>query len=240
MVVEICANSYQSASNALKAGADRIELCSELAVGGVTPSHGLISKVIEEIEIDVNVLVRPRSGDFNFSDEEFDIMKRDVVFCKNSGCTGIVSGILTKNNEVDLLRTKELIDLAAPLSFTFHRAFDWVENPMKAIEDLIDLGVDRILTSGQASKASEGLLLLRNLKEVAADQLILMPGGGINEKNILEFKKEGFKEIHFSATIEHKTIEIPKVTMNSDRLFDETILTISDLKKIERLIAIVK
>ncbi len=240
MNVEICANSYKSAFNALIAGADRIELCSELAVGGITPSYGLIQKVKKELDIAVNVLIRPRSGDFTFSDDEFDVMKRDIQFCKDLGCSGIVSGILTKDAKIDIARTKELVALAKPLSFTFHRAFDWVINPVEAVHELIEMGVDRILTSGQASSAVHGLELLSNLKKASSDKIIIMPGGGISEKNIEQFKKEKFKEIHFSATTLHKTIEAPEVSMNSDRFFDETQIAYSDLKKLEKLIALVK
>jgi len=240
MIIEVCANSYKSASNALRAGADRIELCSELAVGGITPSHGLIQKVVEELAIKVNVLVRPRSGDFTFSDEEFDVMKRDIAFCRRIGCNGIVSGVLTKDRKIDVVRTKELINAAAPLSFTFHRAFDWVLHPEKAMQDLIELGVDRILTSGQASNALQGIILLKNLQSLADNQLLLMPGGGVNEKNIVQFKEEGFKEIHFSATTLQQTIEVPEVKMNSARFFNETEITISDFRKIKRLISLVK
>jgi len=240
MTVEICANSYRSALNALQAGADRIELCSELALGGITPSHGLIQKVVEELSIDANILVRPRSGDFTFSDDEFDVMKRDIRFCRDIGCNGVVSGILTKNHRIDIARTKELIDLAKPMSFTFHRAFDWVDNPLEAVQELMEIGVDRILTSGQESTAFDGITLLTNLKKIGDTKIIIMPGGGVNESNIVHFKNEGFKEIHFSATKLHKRIEAPRVSMNSNRFFDETQLAISDQGTIEHLITLVK
>jgi copper homeostasis protein len=240
MIVEICANSYESASNALKAGADRIELCSELALGGITPSHGLIQKVVEELSIDVNVLVRPRSGDFNFSDDEFDVMKRDIKFCKDVGCHGIVSGILKPDNTIDIERTKELIELAKPLSFTFHRAFDWVSDPKMAIQKLIEIGVNRILTSGQKSSALDGITLLTSLMKTTNERIIIMPGAGVNQHNIIQFKDVGFKEIHFSGTKLHKRIEVPNVSMNSQRFFDETQLAISDLNTIKHLIALVK
>ncbi len=240
MIVEICANSYESASNAMHAGADRIELCSELALGGITPSYGLIQKVVEELSINVNILIRPRSGDFTFSDDEFDVIKRDVCFCKDIGCNGIVSGVLTKNGSIDIARTKELVDLAKPMSFTFHRAFDWVDNPQKAIQELIEIGVDRILSSGQQSNAFEGISLLTDLKNLADGRIIIMPGGGINELNIVKFKNEEFKEIHFSATKLHKRMEAPRVSMNSNRFFDETQLPISNQDTIEHLINLVK
>ena len=132
MIIEVCTNSYESALNAQKAGADRIELCSELAVGGITPSHGLIQKVIEDLSININVLIRPRSGDFTFSTTEFEVIKKDIQWCKELGCNGIVSGVLNADNTVDIKRTKELVDLAKPLSFSFHRAFDWVKDPLTA------------------------------------------------------------------------------------------------------------
>lgn len=131
MVVEICANSYQSALNAQNAGAKRIELCSELASGGITPSYGLLKQVIDTLSLSVYVLIRPRSGNFNYSEEEFDVMKQDIQLCKNLGYQGIVSGVLNKDNTIDIERTKELIELSKPLEFTFHRAFDCVKTQKK-------------------------------------------------------------------------------------------------------------
>ena len=125
MKLEICANSYQSASNAEKAGAHRIELCAELAVGGITPSYGLLKKVMHDLTIPVHVLIRPRSGDFTYSDAEFQIMKENILICKELGVTGIVSGVLKLDNTIDIERTKELVAVAKPMNFTFHRAFDW-------------------------------------------------------------------------------------------------------------------
>jgi len=240
MIVEVCANSYESALNAEKAGADRIELCSELAVGGITPSHGLLQKATKELSIPIHVLIRPRAGDFTFSEAEFDIMKRDIEYCKELGCNGIVSGVLYDNNTIDIERTRELVELTKPLSFTFHRAFDWVGNPLQAITQLTAIDVHRILTSGQESSAEKGLETLKKMKAIAGEKMIILPGGGINLTNILQFKNAEFKEIHFSATKLVKTIDMPKVPMNSHRFFDETQLVISDVSKIEQLIALVK
>ena len=240
MKVEICANSYESAINAEKAGADRIELCTELAVGGITPSYGLIKKVIEDISIPVNVLIRPRSGDFSYSDAEFDIMKRDILFCKEQGCNGIVSGVLKIDNTIDVLRTKELIEFSTPLSFTFHRAFDWVDNPQKAAETLVELGIQRVLTSGQEISAVSGIRLLKKLHQQSGDRLIILPGGGINKENILKFKSAGFKEVHFSATKLNRTLKAIKISMHSDHFFDETQIAISDFNKIKKIINLVK
>lgn len=228
MKVEICANSYQSAMNAEKAGAHRIELCSELAVGGITPSYGLLKKVIQNISIPVHVLIRPRNGDFTYSNEEFEIMKLDIEFCKQIGCDGIVSGVLNSDNSLDSKRTKELIELSKPLNFTFHRAFDVVENPKETLRELNEMGVQRILTSGQKEKAIEGIHLLKELQNIAHNKLIIMPGSGINSKNCNQFKTAGFKEIHTSAS---------KVIDNkSDSYFGNSKQTVSDRSVIKEIL----
>lgn len=234
MIVEICANSLESAINAEKAGAHRIELCTELAVGGITPSYGLLKKVMDTITIPVHVLIRPRSGDFTYSDEEFNIMKQDILLSKQLGCAGIVSGILHADNSIDIERTKALVALSKPLSFTFHRAFDWVNTPLEAMNKLTVIGVDRVLTSGQKASAEKGIQLLKNLKE--RDTITILPGGGINIQNIDLFKKIGFDEVHLSAASQHQTTVVPKVSMNSLKLFDETKIVRSDVKKIKEIL----
>tara|TARA_R110002072_G_scaffold40056_1_gene114092 strand:- start:3850 stop:4551 length:702 start_codon:yes stop_codon:yes gene_type:complete len=231
MVLEICANSYQSAINAQNSGADRIELCSELSVGGVTPSYGLLKKISEEITIPVNVLLRPRSGDFCYTDDEFEQMKIDMQLCKELGFNGIVSGVLNSDNSIDIKRTKELIQLSKPLSFTFHRAFDCISDPKKSIEILINLKVDRILTSGLQEKAENGIQLLIDLQKIAKDKLIILPGSGINPRNAHVFKEAGFKEIHTSAT---------KEIRNSNVFFDSTKQTVSDTKTIQKILKVIK
>ena len=198
MILEVCANSYESALNAQKGGAQRIELCEDLAVGGLTPNFELSKKVISELNIPVFILIRPRDGDFNYSGEEFKQIKKDVILFKELGCKGIVSGILTKDNNIDISRTRELIELSKPLEFTFHRAFDELLNPIQALHQLIKLKADRILTSGQAETAVKGLDLLKELINIAENKIIIMPGSGVNINNILEFKKIGSKEIHGS------------------------------------------
>lgn len=240
MIIEICANSYQSAINAERAGADRIELCSELAVGGITPSYGLIKKVKQELKIPVHVLIRPRSGDFTYSDSEFEIIAQDIEICKRLGCEGVVSGVLNIDNTINVEKTRELVELARLMNFTFHRAFDWVLNPLVGLEQLIELGVDCILTSGQESGAIKGLELLKDLKDQAFDKIKIMPGAGINSDNILTFKNADFKQIHFSATSLDKTQDKVKVSMNSKRFFDETIIATSDLDKISEMISLVR
>ncbi len=237
MYIEICANSYQSAINAEKAGAHRIELCSELAVGGITPSYGLIKKVVHKLTIPIHVLIRPRSGDFCFSDDEFEIMKENILLCKELGIKGIVSGILHQDNTIDLKRTEELIQLSEPMSFTFHRAFDWVSNPDQSLKDLEKIGVNRILTSGQKSSAVKGIKDL--YKWNTTSNIGILPGGGINAETILQFQEKGFPEVHLSATQLIKTIETPTISMHSSKHFDETSIAISNIQKIKDCIDII-
>lgn len=226
MKLEICANSYQSAKNAQEAGAHRIELCQELSVGGITPSYGLLKKVIEELDIPVFVLIRPRSGNFVYSDDEFQIMKTDIQLCKDLGCKGIVSGVLKPDNKLDVERTKVLIELSKPLPFTFHRAFDEVNNPKESLEQLIDLGVDRVLTSGQESSAEKGLELIQELHRISNNRIMILAGGGINSKNVELFKEADLSEIHASAS---------SIKKDDDGMFSVS-MTFSDPIKIKAIL----
>jgi len=236
MKVEICANSYQSAINAEKAGADRIELCSELAIGGITPSYGVLKKVMNALTIPVHVLIRPRSGDFTFSDVEFEIIKENILLCKELGVTGIVSGVLHLDNTIDFERTKELVALSKPMNFTFHRAFDWTQNPLEALKNLEEIGVVRILTSGQETSSEKGInnLVAWNM----STNITIMPGGGINKNNVQLFQENGFQEIHLSATKQTQTINKPSISMNSSKHFDETQIAVSDIQQIKNCIEI--
>ena len=226
MKLEICANSYQSAKNAQEAGAHRIELCQELSVGGITPSYGLLKQVTDKLPIPVFVLIRPRSGNFVYTDEEFNIMKQDIQLSKKLGCSGIVSGVLNNDNTIDIERTKELIELSKPLEFTFHRAFDCVKNSFETLEQLIELDVDRVLTSGQETSAEKGLELLKQLEEQAKDRITILPGSGINPSNVSLFKEAGFNEIHASAS---------SIINTDNSLFSEP-LTYSDPEKIKAIL----
>lgn len=235
MKLEICANSFQSAINAQIAGADRIELCTELALGGITPSHGLIEKVVSELDIEVYVLIRPRSGNFTYTDEEFDVMKRDIEFCKRIGCQGIVSGILMKDNSIDIKRTEQLLKLSSPLDFTFHRAFDLIPNAVEGLQQLMDIGVPRILSSGQQPSAEQGLPLLKKLLQLSQSKISIMPGAGISANNAHLFKEAGFREIHCSASSVMKNDYAPKLPMSSRQAFDESGTTVSDIEKIKKI-----
>ena len=203
MIIEVCADSYEYAEKAEKAGADRIELCKHLHLDGLTPNYKTAKITIENLNIPVFVLIRPRHGDFNYSEKEFELMKADIVKFKEMGCKGIVSGILNNDNTIDIKRTNELVNLSRPLEFTFHRAFDVVTDPLKELEKLIQLGVDRVLTSGKKQKAVKGIELLKELKKNAKDKIIIMPGSGINKLNIMNFRS--FNEIHGSFKDEINT-----------------------------------
>ena len=232
MLLEICANSYQSAENAQISGANRVELCIDLSNDGITPSDSLLKKVAKKITIPVFVLIRPRSGNFIYSEIEFEIMKQNIILCKNLGYNGIVSGVLNQDNSIDINRTKELIELSHPMSFTFHRAFDCINKPKEAISQLIEMGADRVLTSGQQKRAEDGIKLLKELKEIGGEKIIILVGGGINSNNAKIFKNEGFEEIHASASI-----DIEQTRDNSS--FGLSPYTVSSVKKIKGILNVI-
>ena len=196
MIIEVCAESYEYALKAERAGADRIELCKDLYLDGLTPDYESAKKTIDKLNIPVFILIRPREGNFIYSNEEFELMKSDIVKFKEMGCKGIVAGVLNNDNSVDIERTKELTELSRPLEFTFHRAFDIVSKPLDEIENLIGIGVNRVLTSGQKEKAIDGLVLLEQLKRISNNRILIMPGSGISKNNLKDF--ELFGEVHGS------------------------------------------
>ena len=204
MIIEVCANSYESAINSEQGGADRIELCKDLHLDGLTPDYQTAKNTIEKLNIPVFILIRPRKGDFVYSNEEFELMKRDILKFKEIGCKGIVSGILNDDKTIDIERTKELVKLSRPLEFTFHRAFDVVNNPLNEIEELIKIGIERVLTSGQKDKAIDGLVLLEKLNSISDKRIIIMPGSGISKNNLKSF--DLFREIHGSFKNEINSI----------------------------------
>ncbi len=199
MTVEVCVTSLESALIAQRAGAHRIELCAELSLGGITPSYGLIKTVREALDIPVHVLIRPRSGDFTYSDREFRAMLEDIDACKSLGVDGIVTGILDPQFKVDWDRTGVLLKRSKGCFFTFHRAFDWVSEPEETFLSLQRMGVDTILTSGGAPTAEEGLEILKSVLALSKT-CVVMPGGGIREHNAPLFKKEGFRALHLSGS----------------------------------------
>ncbi len=201
VIAEICIDSIEGVRAAREAGAARVELCSALLEGGLTPSYGMVEKAVEVSgPVGVQVMIRPRGGDFLYSDDEFEAMKADIVALRKLGVDGFVFGILTAGGDVDRSRTRELIELCRPASVTFHRAFDMARDPISALDSLIELGVDRLLTSGQAPGVVEGSRLICKLIDRAAGRLIIMPGGDIGTRNVDRIINEtGAREIHFAA-----------------------------------------
>ncbi|MEP7164177.1 MAG: copper homeostasis protein CutC [Ferruginibacter sp.] len=200
--LEVIGFNIESCIAAQLAGADRIELCDNPGDGGTTPSYGFIKAATQELHIDLFPIIRPRGGDFLYSDDEFEIMKTDVEVCKQLGCEGIVIGMLKSDGTVDKERCSILAELVYPLSITFHRAFDRTVDPVKAMEDIIEIGCERILTSGQKQNALDGADLIKKLIEQSNNRIIIMPGSGVRSDNIAELaKRTGAREFHTSARI---------------------------------------
>ena len=203
LIAEICIDSVEGAIAAEQAGANRVELCANLMEGGTTPSLGLMETTIARTKLPVQVMIRPRGGDFLYSEIEVEMMLRDIAAAKAARAGGVVFGCLTPDGKVDGKLTERLIAAARPLSVTFYRAFDVSRDPVEALQTLIGLGIDRLLTSGQEPSVLEGAPLIRRLIELAAGRLIVMPGGGITARNVARCVQEtGASEIHFAALSE--------------------------------------
>jgi copper homeostasis protein len=234
--VEICVDSVESAIVAQTAGASRVELCDNLTEGGTTPSYGTICSARKNLDIGLNVIVRPRGGDFLYSDLDYDIMRRDIDICGESGADGIVVGVLRTDGTIDVERTAKLVELAHPMEVTFHRAYDMIRDPFSGLEDVIDSGAKRILTSGQKNRVPEGSELIRQLVYRAHNRIIIMPGGGINLSNIeklartteaCEFHFTGRKTIETSMTYCKEGISMgghPGIPEFSRKVADENII----------------
>ena len=200
LLLEVCLESVADVLAAQEGGADRVELCGDLVEGGTTPSVGAVRLAKERASIPVMAMIRPRGGDFLYSDLEFDVMLRDVGAAKEAGADGVVFGVLTADGDLDGERMARLVAAAHPMGVTCHRAFDMTRDPGEALETLIELGVDRVLTSGQERSVPEGLALIGELVQQAGDRIIVMPGAGIEEDNIREVaERTGAKELHFAA-----------------------------------------
>lgn len=210
--LEVIAFNIESCIAAQEAGADRIELCASPFEGGTTPSYAFIEAARKVLPIDLYVMIRPRGGDFLYTKEDVNIMKNDIAICKELGVDGIVFGILTSDGKVDKQKCKNLVELAYPMYCTFHRAFDRVANPKESLEDLIDMGFERILTSGLRPTAMEGADIISSLIKQAEGRIIIMPGSGISSENILELAGiTGAGEFHTSA----RKLSTPKTSYNN-------------------------
>jgi copper homeostasis protein len=205
-VLEIATSDFETTKSAVKGGADRIELCANLNEGGTTPCYGTIYQCRERFDVLLYPIIRPRGGDFLYTDDEYEIMLHDVKLCKQLGCDGIVIGLLNKDGAIDKKRTAALIEIAYPMGVTFHRAFDRCRNPLEAMEHLIEIGCERILTSGQQPTVNEGMELITELTKIADHRIIIMPGSGVRLGNIkLLAEKTGCKEFHSSLRSRTKT-----------------------------------
>lgn len=198
--LESCCTDVEQIRRAQEAGARRIELCEKLAVGGVTPSAELLKAAISVAKVPVNVLVRPRGGDFVFSAAEADTMLRDIELCREAGAAAVVIGALDSRGDVDMPLMRRLCDAASGMSVTFHRAFDVCADPLAAFEDVLALGCDRLLTSGHESDAFKGRFFIAELVERAAERIIVMPGCGVRRSNIARIAADtGAVEFHASS-----------------------------------------
>jgi len=198
-MIEICLDSPQAALLAQQYGAKRVELCANLLEGGTTPSWGCIKATRKAIDIDLFVLIRPRGGDFYYNAYEIEQMKYNIETCHALGVDGVVLGALDLEGSIDLKTIKVLVELARPMQLTFHRAFDRCKAPFEALEELISLGFDRILTSGQAPKVDQGLTLLEQLIQKAKGRITILPGSGVGPQNVTKLKAIGATEFHFTA-----------------------------------------
>ena len=233
-MLEICCFSLESCLTAQKAGANRVELCGGMFEGGTTPSAGLIRLARQNLNIKLYVMIRPRGGDFCYSDSEFEVMKADILTAKNCGADGVVFGILNPDGSVDKTRTSELVNLTKPLKVTFHRAFDVAENPFQALEDIIACGCERILTSGQKNTAIEGIDLLKTLVKKSQNRIEIMAGSGVNAQNAQQFLNIGVHALHLTGKgiQESKmTFRKPDLSMTNSSLSSEYEVYEADLEK---------
>jgi copper homeostasis protein len=230
-VLEVCAFNIQSCLVAERIGAARVELCADPLQGGTTPAYGVIKQARERLSIRLYPIIRPREGDFFYDADEFSIIKKDIQLCKEIGCDGISTGLQLQNGEVDTERLKKIVEWAYPMGVTFHRAFDTTPDAFKALEDIIDCGCERILTSGQKKAAAEATDMLAKLIRVAQDRVIIMPGGGIRAHNIEKLKGTGAKEFHTSARVAPQP---PSIDIN---LFDPGSFYIADEQELRKVMA---
>ena len=238
---EICSGSLQSALNAQEAGAHRVELCSALSLGGLTPSYGFIELARKRLNIDVNVLIRPRQGDFLYDSDEVAVMIRDIIACAQMGVDGVVIGALDPFGNVDVDACRAMVAVAKHhgMSVTFHRAIDRACNIMAALEDVISVGADRVLSSGGKPTSLEGLETLARMNAAAAGRVIIMPGGGVNAENIRQILEgTGAQEIHFSGsqTIQSEMVYREGVSFTPDSLGGDFTRTESSAEKIRQMI----
>lgn len=236
--IEACIGTLQSGLEAEKGGANRVELCDNLAEGGTTPSAALIQMTKERLKIPAAVMIRPRHGDFLYSDLEFEIMKRDISFCKSVGVEAVVFGLLTNDGRIDCERTKKLVQEAGNMEVCFHRAVDLSRDYFEAIEQIIDCGCKRILTSGAANKAVEGFENIKKTQELYGDKIEIMVGSGINAENVSKFYEIGIRNFHLSGKVQIDSLMTYRregVSMGAISADEEYKITQTDYRKIENV-----
>jgi copper homeostasis protein len=235
-LIEIATTDYHTTESAVEGGADRIELCADLEEGGITPSHGHIIKCREKFDLPIYVMIRPRGGDFLYSKDEFGMMAADIKFCKEIGCDGIVTGLLNIDGTIDAVRMGDIVSQAYPMEVTFHRAFDRCKDPFEAMEEIIELGCERILTSGQKKTAMEGIELIAQLNKMAEKRIIIMPGSGVRKENIkLLAEKTGCTEFHTSLRSKTKSMMefIHPAFAESEESYMNSAVDVSEVKALK-------
>lgn len=241
MTIEVCAYSLESCINAQAGGAKRIELCGGPGEGGTTPSAGLIELVREHIQIELYVMIRPRGGDFVYDIFEEEIMKKDIALAKKLGADGVVLGILHPDGQVNIERTRDLIEFAHPMKVTFHRAFDLTPDPHKALKAVIAAGASRILTSGQKPRAIEAVELLGKLSKEAGSAIEIMAGGGVNHLNAAELAGAGVHALHLTAKAFRPARQkfFPEGISMAGEIPDERSVMYSDINLVEAIVQVV-
>ena len=243
MKCELCAYSVESCIAAARLGLDRVELCASPAEGGVTPSYAAIERVAAVKGIDLSVMIRPRGGDFLYSDEEFQTMLADIAVARKAGATGVVFGILTPDGKVDVNRTRALVEAANGLETTFHRAIDMTEDYDAALDAIIDAGCSRVLTSGGYDKAADGIEAIARAVSRAAGRIEIMAGSGVGSANAVALAATGIDALHFSAKkmIAGKMLyRNPRISMGGSAEVDEYALRVVDEEEVVKILSLVK
>lgn len=239
--IEICANGLTSLIHAQNASADCAELCESLEVGGITPSYGTLKKVAEISKIPVRVLIRPRSGNYNYGENEMNVMIEDIRLCKNMGYEGVVIGVLDKENMPDFEKIQRLVDAADGMKLTFHRAIDACPKPLDVIQKLIHVGFDKILTSGGKPNAEAGIPLITEMNKLFGSQIKIMAGGGIKETNIQKIvQKTNVSNCHFSASETCFGLDNMYIENQKDSTGAVMTWTVSSAEKIKKMINLVR
>jgi copper homeostasis protein len=240
VTLEICCGSLRDALAAERGGADRVELCSALFLGGLTPSPATIQQAAVRLKLPFVVIVRPRSGGFHYSDDEMELMERDAEFALANGAHGIVTGVLLKDGRIDVPRCKCLRELAQGKQAVFHRAFDVVPDPTRALEEIIDLGFTRVLTSGQARSAAQAKATIRRLVEQAKGRIEILPGGGLRIEHLQHFLAQtGCQQVHMTAfrpTRDSSTSTRPEIRFGADGAPPESEYQEVDTEKVQQIV----